>query len=93
MLIEAIPDEKVKLMVLMMVKCGLRISEVIKLKIKDINFVDNVIHVIGGKGAKDRNLSLPSDVKEKLEEYLKSREMVEDVEEVFLNKNARAYSN
>lgn len=45
---------------------GLRGSEALGLRIKDVNFQQRVIHVRGGKGDKDRNVPLPRRLHEPL---------------------------
>lgn len=50
--------------------CGLRISECAKLRVKDIDFGRNQILVRRGKGAKDRMVPLPQNLKPPLNEHL-----------------------
>ena len=49
---------------------GLRISELCQMKLKDVNFTRNVIHVVCGKGKKDRIIPLNTELKEILECYI-----------------------
>jgi integron integrase len=49
---------------------GLRISECIRLRVKDIDFDMNQIMVRDGKGAKDRITVLPEKIKAELEQHL-----------------------
>lgn len=53
---------------------GLRMSEIINLKINDLHFHDRHIHVRGGKGNKDRFVSIPNDLQSTLGVYLKEHE-------------------
>jgi len=39
--------------------CGLRVSEVLRLRIKDVDFENGLIWVRQGKGGKDRSIALP----------------------------------
>jgi len=48
---------------------GLRVSEVINLKITDVDSKRMVVHVQGAKGKKDRYVPLPSSILPKLREY------------------------
>ncbi|MBU0992742.1 MAG: integron integrase [Proteobacteria bacterium] len=50
--------------------CGLRLKECVRLRVKDINFEENIIIVRDGKGAKDRRTMLPSSIKELLKQQL-----------------------
>jgi integron integrase len=50
---------------------GLRLMELARLRVKDIDFDANTIFVRSGKGDKDRTTVLPSAVKDKLSEHLK----------------------
>lgn len=58
------------LMAKLLYGCGLRISECAKLRIKDIDFGRNQILVRRGKGAKDRMVPLPQNLKQPLSEHL-----------------------
>ncbi|WP_396636272.1 tyrosine-type recombinase/integrase [Maribacter sp. R77961] len=48
---------------------GLRVSEVVNLKIEDIDSKRMVVHVVGAKGKKDRYVPLPKSILPKLREY------------------------
>lgn len=50
---------------------GLRLMELARLRVKDIDFAANTIFVRSGKGDRDRSTVLPAAVKEKLREHLK----------------------
>ena len=50
---------------------GLRLTEALHLRVKDIDFETNVITVRDGKGAKDRTTLLPGTIKEELKQHLK----------------------
>lgn len=63
---------------------GIRISEAINIKIKDINMSDKSIRILG-KGSKMRIVYFGEYAKEYLEEYLKVRNS--SLEYLFLNKN------
>lgn len=63
---------------------GIRISEAINIKIKDINISDKSIRILG-KGSKMRIVYFGEYAKEYLEEYLKVRNS--SLEYLFLNKN------
>lgn len=49
----------VKLMTLLMYGSGIRLIELIRLRVKDIDFEDGFITVRDGKGQKDRSVTLP----------------------------------
>lgn len=55
-----------KLMAQLMFGCGLRISECIRLRIKDLDFGMKVLIVRDGKGGKDRSTILPASLHEAL---------------------------
>ncbi len=63
---------------------GIRISEALNIKIKDINMSDKSIRILG-KGSKMRIVYFGEYAKEYLEEYLKVRNS--SLEYLFLNKN------
>lgn len=50
--------------------CGLRVAEVQKLRIKDVDVKGGKLEVRGGKGDKDRVISLPKSLRQPIEEHL-----------------------
>lgn len=54
MIIENTKNEKYKLMISLAYACGLRVSEVVNLKVKDLDVDELVINIRSGKGKKDR---------------------------------------
>lgn len=50
---------------------GLRLTEALHLRVKDVDFETNVITVRDGKGAKDRTTLLPGLIKEELKQHLR----------------------
>ncbi len=63
-------EGKFKLMAQLMYGTGLRISELLRLRIKDIDFEMNNIVVRSGKGGKDRITLLPSVLKKTLKDQI-----------------------
>ena len=59
-----------RLMASLLYGAGLRLSECLRLRVKDIDFVRNIITVREGKGAKDRITMLPLPVNEPLRQHL-----------------------
>ncbi len=68
-IISQINNQKHKMIVALAYGCGLRVSEVVNLKIKDVCIDELVLHIKGAKGNKDRITIFP----EKLIENIKSR--------------------
>jgi len=58
-LIDSINAKKSKLMVSLMYACGFRVSELVNLKIRDLNFEEKTGSVRQGKGKKDRVFNIP----------------------------------
>jgi len=50
---------------------GLRVSETIRLRVKDLDFENNLLFVRSGKGDKDRTTLLPESLKAELKDHLK----------------------
>lgn len=69
-LIKATNMDKHKLAFLLGFEAGLRISEVLKLEARDINFVDKNIFIRQGKGSKDRVVPLPKHFRESYLKFL-----------------------
>lgn len=63
-------DGTVKLMAQITYGCGLRITECLRLRIKDIDFEREVVMVRAGKGDKDRMTVLPESVKNDLIQHM-----------------------
>lgn len=57
---------------------GLRLMELARLRVQDIDFDSNTVFVRSGKGDKDRSTILPSAVKERLADHLKKIKAVHD---------------
>jgi len=74
-----------RIIVQLLYGAGLRISECLKLRIKDLDFERNEITVRMGKGLKDRITVLPSTVQPALKRHLKKVKLVfkQDQEEGF----------
>jgi len=58
-LLEAAPSHRDKLLLGLMYACGLRVSEVVRLRWTDLDFDRRVIRVWQGKGSRDRQVMLP----------------------------------
>lgn len=64
--VEVIKNQKHKLLIQLSYGAGLRVSEVIKLKVKDIDLAELTIHIKGAKGGKDRISTLPKKIENEL---------------------------
>jgi len=54
---------------------GLRVSEIIKLKVKDLDFDNNVLWVRFGKGKKDRQTLMPKNISKILKKYINKKSL------------------
>lgn len=68
-LIDAVHSLKHRVMLLCAYCCGLRLSEILHLRISHIDPERMQLRVVGGKGRKDRNVPLSARVLERLREY------------------------
>ena len=66
-LLDSIENKKTKLMLSMIYACGFRVSELVNLKLVDLDFDEDVGHVRMGKGRKDRIFNIPQSLKKQLE--------------------------
>ena len=64
-------DSPYILMAQLLYGSGLRLLECIRLRVKDIDFTNNVLIIRAGKGEKDRTTILPDKIKESLKAHLK----------------------
>ncbi len=69
-LIENTKNLKHRLIIKLLYGCGLRVSEVVNLVKKDINFEENLIKIRLSKGKKDRFVKIPESIKNDLENFI-----------------------
>lgn len=69
-----IRNEKHKLLIALAYGAGLRVSEVISLKVEDLDFSGKVVIVRNGKGGKDRLTLLPEKITNPLQQLLFGRD-------------------
>mgnify|MGYP001594461472 CR=1 FL=1 len=74
-LFTAIDNEKHRLMVQVMYSAGLRVSELINLKVKDLDIKKNYGFVRQGKGNKDRIFIISESLKEKINELIEKEKL------------------
>lgn len=70
-MIESTSNIKHKLIIKILYGCGLRVSELVNLKISDLNFEEGLIHIKLAKGKKDRFVKIPSSINDELKAYVK----------------------
>lgn len=73
-LLGVISNSKSKLMVSLIYACGFRVSELVNLKILDIDLIEKIGYVRQGKGKKDRVFNIPEFLLEELQEQVKKQE-------------------
>lgn len=73
-IISQIPNQKHKMLVALAYGAGLRVGEVVGLRVRDLDFVNNLIHVRKAKGNKDRLTVLPQKLRSKLFSYVAGKE-------------------
>ena len=66
-LLNSVQNKKSKLMVSLMYACGFRVSELVNLKINDLNFEEKSGYIRQGKGKKDRFFNFPNFLIKKVE--------------------------
>jgi len=69
-LIDSIEHKKSKLIVKMLYSSGLRVSELVNLTPKDLDFAQNIGWVRKGKGSKDRLFKIAESISKQLQKYL-----------------------
>lgn len=62
-----------RLQVELLYYCGLRISEMVSLRVRDIDLKQEVLKVVQGKGGKDRLVPLPKPLQPDLRAFLQSQ--------------------
>ena len=77
-LLDSIKNKKHILAIKLMYSAGLRVSELVHLKVKDIEFDKNFGYVRGGKGNKDRLFIIAEKINKKLQDYIKENNLGSD---------------
>jgi site-specific recombinase XerD len=72
-LIRTIDNPKQKLMIKLMYSSGLRVSELVRLKVKDLEIENGFGWVRGGKGNKDRLFIIARSIKEELRNFIQNK--------------------
>ena len=72
-IINSISNKKHQLLIALAYGAGLRVSEVVNLKIKDLNLAELTIHLKGAKGNKDRLTIFPEKIRADLTEIMALR--------------------
>ena len=73
--IDAIDNVKHRLLIIFTYGAGFRVSEIVSLKVKDLNFNSGYGWVRNGKGGKDRMFIIPEKIKEELKEWIRSHHL------------------
>lgn len=74
-ILSAINNVKHKLMIAVLYSSGLRVSEVVRLKVEDLDFSNLLLRVRHGKGDKDRSTVLSDKVADVLKRYVKNKQL------------------
>lgn len=69
-------NRKSRLMVSMMYACGMRVSELVNLKIDNLDFNEKIGHIKRGKGRKDRIFNIPGFLEEDLKKHIEQQKKV-----------------
>jgi integrase/recombinase XerD len=72
-LIEISNNKKSKLMISLMYACGFRVSELINLKLENLDFNEKIGHVRQAKGKKDRIFNIPTFLFSQLQEQVENQ--------------------
>jgi site-specific recombinase XerD len=76
-IIEATGNPKYKLMISLGYACGMRVSEVVQLKVLDLEIDELVVHIKGAKGKKDRISVLPEKLQNNLRNSIAGKDMTD----------------
>tara|TARA_Y100000310_G_C20580646_1_gene762791 strand:- start:109 stop:951 length:843 start_codon:yes stop_codon:yes gene_type:complete len=77
-LLNVIDNKKHKLIVALLYASGMRLSELLNLRVKEIDFINNQGWVRGGKGNKDRPFILAHSLKQDLQSWIKENNLEND---------------
>lgn len=91
-LVDIIPIPIIKLVVDFLLNTGLRISECLNLTLDDVNLDTKVIHIILGKGAKDRMVPINTNIYSLLLDYRENWRDADKSERFFATRKTGALS-
>ncbi len=74
-ILETVSNKKHKLILSLIYAAGLRASEAVNLKVKDLDFNGRALYIRNGKGKKDRQTLLPETIKEGLKSLTKDKDL------------------
>ncbi len=77
-LISVLETRKSKLMISLLYACGMRVSELVNLKISSLDFRDKIGHVVQGKGRKDRIFNIPEFLLQDLQEQAEKQKQFDN---------------
>ena len=72
-LMDALENKKSKLMVSLMYAAGMRVSELVSLKVRDLDFDEKTGHIRQAKGKKDRIFNIPDQLFNKLKKHIEKQ--------------------
>jgi len=78
-LLDVVDNKKHRLILALSYGSGLRVGEIVNLRVSDINFDELMIHIKGSKGQKDRITLLSKRLKMELQEFTRKRDTKEFV--------------
>ena len=90
-LFNSLETKKSKLMVSLIYACGLRVSELVNLKVNDFDFVEKIGQVRQAKGKKDRIFNIPESLTKKLQNQVECQRELNQ-EYVFSGRNGKMTS-
>ena len=73
LILKIITNEKHNLIIAIAYSGGLRVSEIVNLKVKDLNLAELTIHIKGAKGNKDRITILPEKLTERIKKLISAK--------------------
>jgi site-specific recombinase XerD len=68
-ILRAPSNMKHRLLLMMAYSCGLRVGELVRIRVADVDFPRNVVWVRRGKGRKDRRIAMSEKLRARLEEH------------------------
>ncbi len=91
-LFESLNTKKSRLMISLMYAAGMRVSEVVSLKIDDLDFDDNIGHIRQAKGKKDRIFNIPKFLFLRLKKYSEKQKSLGE-NYLFVGRNKKRMSS
>jgi len=81
-LLEHVPEGRSSVFIRLLYGCGLRVSEALRLRIKDVDFENGLVWVRDSKGGRDRSVTMPKSLEGRLDVQVRAARLLYEQDEL-----------